>query len=64
MIPECPSQIAVTDIDLDQVRRSYLRNAIESLPEGVCPGGVDVEFLAAETRSSQNYVQEVIDEMS
>jgi hypothetical protein len=64
VIPENPSQIAVTDIDLDHVRRSYLRNAIESLPEGVRLTGVDVEFLAAETRSSKDYIQEVIDEMS
>ena len=64
VIPENPSQIAVTDIDLDHVRRSYLRNAIESLPEGVRLTGVDVEFLAAETRSSKDYIQEVINEMS
>ena len=64
VIPEYPSQIAVADVDLDHVRRSYLHNAIESLPEGVHLSGIDVEFLAAETRSSQDYVQEVIDEMS
>ena len=62
VIPEHPSQLAVVDIDLDGVRRSYLRNAIESLAEGVRLSGVDIEFLAAETRSSQEYVQEVIDE--
>ncbi|MHC4222204.1 MAG: 2-amino-4-oxopentanoate thiolase subunit OrtB [Planctomycetota bacterium] len=63
VIPEHPSQIAVADIDLDHVRRSYLHNAIKSLPGGVHLSGVDVEFLAAETRSSQDYVRGVIDEM-
>lgn len=63
VIPEHPSQLAVVDIDLDHVRHSYLHNAIESLDEDARLSGVDIEFLAAETRSSQDYVQEVIDEM-
>lgn len=63
VIPEHPSQIAVVDVDLDQVRRSYLRNAIESLPEGAGLSDVDLAFLSEETRSSQTYVREVIDEM-
>ena len=62
VIPEHPSQIAVTDVDLEHVRRSYLHNAMESLGESARLSEVDVEFLAAETRSSRNYVQEVIDE--
>jgi cysteine synthase len=63
VIPEHPSQIAVVDVDLDQVRRSYLRNAIESLPEGAGLSDVDLAFLSEETRSSQTYVEEIIDEM-
>ncbi|MCK5620758.1 MAG: PLP-dependent lyase/thiolase, partial [Alphaproteobacteria bacterium] len=63
VIPEHPSQIAVVDVDLDHVRRSYLRNAIESLPEGAGLSDVDLAFLSEETRSSQTYVREVIDEM-
>jgi hypothetical protein len=63
VIPGHPSQIAVVDVDLDQVRRSYLRNAIESLPEGAGLSDVDLAFLSEETRSSQTYVEEIIDEM-
>ena len=63
VIPEHPSQIAVVDVDLDQVRRSYLRNAIGSLPEGAGLSDVDLAFLSEETRSSHTYVREVIDEM-
>ena len=62
VIPEQPSQIEVVDVDLDQVRRSYLRNALESLPDGAEPGVVDIEFLADETRTSQAYVEEIVNE--
>jgi len=63
VIPEHPSQIAVTDVDLDQVRRSYLHHAIESLSEGERLSDVDIDFLVAETRSSKTYVQEIINEL-
>jgi cysteine synthase len=63
VIPEHPSQIAVVDVDLDHVRRSYLRNAIASLAEGDQLTEADFAFLADETRSDQSYVREVIDEM-
>jgi hypothetical protein len=43
------------------VRRSYLRHAIDSLPGDVVLGDIDIEFLAAETRSSRGYVQETLD---
>jgi len=62
VVPEHPSQIAVVDVDLDDVRHSYLRNAIESLPADTVLDDVDIEFLAAETRSKRTYVQETIDE--
>ena len=63
VIPEHPAQLALRDVDLDRVRQSYLRNALASLPEGATPGEVDLEYLAAETRTSQGYVQEKIDEL-
>lgn len=62
VIPEHPSQIAVVDVDLDHLRRSYLKNAVESLPEDAVLGDIDLEFLADETRTNHSYVQEVIDE--
>ena len=63
VIPEHPSQIAVTDVELDQVRRSYLHHAIESLSEGEQLSDVDIDFLVAETRSSNTYVKEIINEL-
>lgn len=63
VIPQQPSQIAVAEVDLDKVRCSYLHHALESLPEGSSIEPVDMAFLAAETRTNQTYVQEIIDEM-
>jgi hypothetical protein len=63
VIPAHPAQIAAVDVDLEHVRRSYLQNAINSLVETEKLRDVDLEFLAIETRTSVNYVQEVIDEL-
>ena len=60
VIPEQPSQIAVVDVDLDHVRRSYLHNAIAAVPERQRLSDVDFDFLAAETRTTPGYVQEVL----
>ena len=61
LIPAHPSQIAAVDIDLEQVRHSYLQHALGLLPENVTLSNVDLDFLAAETRTSSRYVQEFID---
>jgi hypothetical protein len=63
VIPEHPAQVAAREVDLDGVRRSYLRNALETLPEGARPGPEDMAFLAAETRRSADYVEEVLDDL-
>jgi cysteine synthase len=62
VVPTHPSQLRVVDVDLDQVRRSYLRHALGSLPQGAQPGEADIEFLAAETRGSRSFVEEMIHE--
>ena len=64
VIPEHPSQLAVVNIDLEHVRRSYLHNAVKSLPQGERLSEVDLAFLAEETRISQTHVQEILDEFS
>ena len=64
VIPEHPKQIEVVDVDLDRLRRSYLKNAIMSMPKGASLNDVDMNFLAAETRTNHTYVEEVIDEFS
>ncbi len=63
VIPDHPSQIRVVDVDLELMRRSYLRHALGLLPEGTSVSQVDIEFLAAETRTTESHVQEIVDEM-
>ncbi len=60
VIPEHPAQLSVQEVDLEHVRRSYLRNALGSLAEGAVLEDVDMTFLAAETRTTPVYIQEVI----
>ena len=62
VIPEHPSQVAVVDVDLDHVRRSYVRHALESIADGQSLSEIDRDFLAVETRSSCAYVEEVVNE--
>ena len=62
VIPEHPSQLRAVEVDLDRVRRSYLRHALGSLPEGAAPSDVDVAFLADETRMTEHDVREVTHE--
>lgn len=60
VIPSHPSQIHTEEIDLDRLRRSYLRNALKTLSPGTELDERDVEFLAEETRSDISFVKEAI----
>ena len=64
VIPEHPAQLAVVDIELEGVRRSYLQNAIQSLPQGEQLSDIDLAFLAEETRINQTHVLEILNDLS
>lgn len=62
IIPEHPRQIQVTEVNLDKVRQSYLKNAINKT--GLTSvSKEEVEFLVAETKSSESYLCELLKEM-
>lgn len=63
VIPEHPSQLSASDVDLQAVRRSYLRNALGSVAEGEPLTERDLEFLAEETRLPRPNLESVIDEL-
>ena len=63
VIPDHPARVRVVDVDLARIRRSYLRNALAALPARQALGAADLEYLAAETRSSPSQVQEVAHEV-
>ncbi len=62
VIPQHPSQIDAAEVDLAQVRKSYLDKALNTLGKGQRPTQTDVAFLAAETRLTPNDVWEIINE--
>jgi cysteine synthase len=51
VIPERPEQIQAQDVDLNRLRRSYIRNAIKAAPAGYQLTRDDIEFLAADTKT-------------
>jgi cysteine synthase len=63
VIPEHPAQLAVAEVDLDHLRRSYLRHAVRSVVEGETLTERDFEFLAVETGTTAAYVKETLDGM-
>ncbi len=62
VIPEHPSQLAVVDVDLDGVRQSYVRHAIDTLGDDDQLSEADFDFLATETRTSRRYVEDLVHE--
>jgi cysteine synthase len=55
-IPEHPGQLAVDDVDLARVRRSYLRYAVAGVRVAALDDA-DIEFLAEDTRLSTDEVR-------
>jgi cysteine synthase len=62
VIPEHPSQIRAAEVDLERLRRSYLRNAVESVGADARLSDLDLEFLADETRADRGHVERIIHE--
>lgn len=60
VIPEHPTDLRVTDVDLDHIRASYIHHALGTLPDGVHLHDIDYTFLADETRTSPSYVRKLI----
>ncbi len=61
VIPERLEQVRVVEVDLERLRRSYVRNALDSTPATARLQEADIAFLAAETRTTADTVQEMID---
>lgn len=60
VIPEHPRQFAVVDLDLDGLRRSYLRNTVKHGGDPADLTAEDYRFLAAETRLAEAAVREFL----
>lgn len=58
ILPSHPSLIKAQDADLDHMRKSLIKNALENY--NVNPTDADLEFLAQETKTNVEYVKNVI----
>jgi hypothetical protein len=61
VIPLLPEQIGVQDLDLETLRRSYLRNSFRQTQASTM-GQSDLQFLMADARASRELVLAVADE--
>jgi len=59
VLPAHPRQITVREVDLAHIRRTYLRQALKSLPEGSAPTETDLAFLAADSRADRATIEEL-----
>ncbi len=63
VLPSAPSMIRVHDLNLDDLRTSYLKNALKSnnlSSNGL--GDEELEFLAAEIKKDPDYVKAILSE--
>lgn len=61
VIPEHPRQIRASELPLENMQRSYLRNAVARLP-GKTATELELDYLASETRASHQFIEEFLAE--
>jgi len=59
IIPECPAMIKVKELDLNKLKTSYIQKQVNGIKIDKL-SEKELEFLSDETRSSVNYVKEVL----
>lgn len=62
VIPEHPAQMRARDVDLNRIRRSYLRNALER-NQGRKLTEEDIAFLAADTKTEAQTIRSFLTEL-
>jgi cysteine synthase len=63
IFPEHPSYIKARDIDLNKIKKSYIKNCIEKT-NVTNVSSEDLEFLIKDTKSSEEFVKKVLDELN
>lgn len=58
ILPKDPSMIKVRDLDLDRVKKSLIKTAVNTY--GVEPTETDIAFLAEETRTNVDFVKNAL----
>lgn len=63
VVPEHPSMIMAKDLDINSLRRSYIKNCLREHKDNII-SDADIEFLAEETKSSKEFVRLAINEIA
>jgi len=61
VIPSHPSKVSVTDIDMEGLKNSYMKNVVNKLKDNKV-NKIDIDFLSAETKLSAEKVVEILKE--
>lgn len=61
ILPEHPSMIKAREVNLSNLKKSYIKNCVQHF--GIMPKEEDIKFLAEDTKSSEEFVKEVISEL-
>ncbi len=62
ILPKHPSLIKATDMDMDKLRKSVIKNALATKPIDTLSAS-DIHFLMQETKSSEAYVKSALEEL-
>ncbi len=62
ILPKDPSYITVNELDLNNTRRSYIRNAVDNVKVNSVTKE-DLDFLVEDTKSNMEFVKEVLNEL-
>ena len=62
ILPKHPSLIKATDMDMDKLRKSVIKNALATKPIDTLSTS-DIHFLMQETKSSEAYVKSALEEL-
>ena len=63
ILPKDPSYIGIEEVELDNTKRSYIRNCIKNSNVDKITKE-DLEFLVEDTKSSEKFVKKILDEFS
>ncbi|WP_427339109.1 2-amino-4-oxopentanoate thiolase subunit OrtB [Caloranaerobacter sp. DY30410] len=62
ILPSHPGQIKARDLDLDKIKKSYIKNCIETTKIDYVTEE-DIDFLVKDTKSNEEFVKQILDEL-
>lgn len=62
ILPKDPSLIKARNLDLEKIKKSYIKNCIKN-NENIKIAEEDIEFLAKDTKASKEFVEKTIDDL-